>query len=180
MKINRFDPEHPLWSALGDQLVRTNMRRWVLDEAGRPTGNLLFLGAIEDGGVVGNLTLEEREILMPATEGSGGIDRPVEDAEGESLRETFVMTFAVDEAYRRRGIGRALQEAALVWTRERGGVQMRSWSSLDKPKNHALKLSMGFAMHPAVHDAAGGFQVSGVYFVKRVDGDPEPRAQGRR
>ena len=46
---------------------------------------------------------------------------------------------------------------------------MRSWSSLDKPANYALKLSLGFAMHPSVHDAASGYQVSGVYFVKRVD-----------
>ena len=46
---------------------------------------------------------------------------------------------------------------------------MRSWSSLDRRENYALKLGMGFAMDPAVHEAAGGQRVSGVYFVKRVD-----------
>jgi hypothetical protein len=46
---------------------------------------------------------------------------------------------------------------------------MRSWSSLDKPENYQLKLSLGFALHPSTHDAAAGYPVSGVYFVKRVD-----------
>ena len=48
---------------------------------------------------------------------------------------------------------------------------LRRWSSLDRPANYALKLSMGFVLHPAIHDAAAGYPVSGVYFVKRVDGD---------
>ena len=78
-------------------------------------------------------------------------------------------TFGVEAPQRCRGLGRALQEAALEWTRERGCLQMRSWSSIDKPENYTLKLSLGFAMLPAVHDAASGYPVSGVYFVKRTD-----------
>lgn len=154
------------------------MAQWVLDEANTPTEPFLFLAATDEEDVVGNLALRMQPVTLPATEWSGGVDKPLLDASGEPVTETFVQTFAVDETHRRRGIGRALQEAAVAWTRDVGCAQMRSWSSMDKPKNYALKLSMGFAMHPAVHDAAGGFQVSGVYFVKRVDygtgSDPVP------
>ncbi len=169
MEILRTDPDHALWAEYAAHLRHTNQARWVLGDDDQPTEPFWFLGAAEDGQVVGNLALKEQGISMPATEWSGGVDKPLLDAEGVPVRETFVMTFFVEAPHRRRGIGRALQEAAVAWTRERGCLQMRSWSSLDRPENYAMKLSMGFAMHPSVHDAAGGFQVSGVYFVKRVD-----------
>lgn len=173
MEILRVDPAHPRWAEHVAHLRRVDHAQWVLGDDGRPMEPFLFLAAIDDDAVAGNLSLREQGIVLPPTEWSGGVEHPLHDEAGEPVRETFVMTFAVEASHRRRGIGRALQEAAVSWTRERGCVQMRSWSSMDKPKNYALKLSMGFAMHPAVHDAAGGFQVSGVYFVKRVDG-PDP------
>ena len=170
MEIVRLDPDHERWADHVAHLRRVDMARWVVDDDGTPSGSFLFLGAVVDGDVVGNLTLRVQPVSMPATEWSGGEDRPLLDADDNPVHETFVQTFAVDQGHRRRGIGRALQAAALVWTRDAGALQMRSWSSLDKPENYALKLSMGFAMHPSTHDAHGGFQVSGVYFVKRVDG----------
>lgn len=169
MEILRLGPDQERWDAYVAHLRRVDMARWVVGEDGRPKEPSLFLGALVEGDVVGNLALRVQPVTLPATEWSGGEDRPLLDARGVPVRETFVQTFAVDEGHRRRGVGRALQEAALVWTREVGCLQMRSWSSLDKPANYALKLSMGFAMDPAVHAAASGFDVSGVYFVKRVD-----------
>ena len=169
MEILRVDPQHPLWARFAAHLHRVNQARMVLDDDDRPKEPFLCLVAVDGQEVVGSLGLREQGITIPPTEWSGGVEKPLLDAAGDPVRETFVMSFFVEAPYRRRGIGRALQEAAVAWTRERGCAQMRSWSSLDRPENYTLKLSMGFAMHPSVHDAAGGFQVSGVYFVKRVD-----------
>ena len=105
---------------------------------------------------------------MPATEWSGGEARSLTFGDGEPLYEMFVQTFAVEAAFRRRGHGRALQQAALALTAERGCHQMRSWSSLDKPEKYALKLALGFAVHPAISEAGNGQQISGVYFIKTV------------
>ena len=84
------------------------------------------------------------------------------------MRETFAQTFAVEEVYRRRGHGRALQLEALTLTKDLGAHQMRSWSSLDKQANYALKMNLGFAVCPAVYETDAGLKVSGVYFVKTV------------
>lgn len=52
---------------------------------------------------------------------------------------------------------------ALELTCALGACQMRSWSSLDKTANYALKLSLGFAAHPAVQTAGlTGEPISGV------------------
>lgn len=170
MDILHIDESHALWSAYVAHLRRVDQARWVVGEDDRPIAPFLFLAAVVDAECVGNLGLREQVIAIPATEWSGGVEKPLGNPAGTPLRETFVQTFFVEAPYRRRGVGRALQEAALCWTRERGCLQMRSWSSLDRPENYALKLAMGFAMHPATHDAAAGYRVSGVYFVKRVDG----------
>ncbi len=121
--------------------------------------------------MVGNLSLVLQDITSPPTEWSHdrGYERTLRAADGTPYRETFVETFMVEEAYRRRGYGRALQRAALGLSRELGAYQMRSWSSLDRAANYALKVSLGFAVHPAVqHAARTGEPISGVYFVKVV------------
>jgi GNAT superfamily N-acetyltransferase len=107
-------------------------------------------------------------ITIPGTEWSGGVDTPLTALDGRPLRELFVQTFAVDDAFRRQGCGRALQVAALELARTLGCYQMRSWSSLDKTANYALKLSLGFTAHPAIYEATGGQKISGVYFMKTV------------
>ena len=108
-----------------------------------------------------------RSAIASAAAWSGG-ERELTGPNAQPLRETYVQTRHMEAQYRQRGIGRSLQAAALDWTRERGCLPIRSGSSLDRPANYALKLSMGFALHPAIHDAAAGCPVSGVYFVKRV------------
>ena len=61
-----------------------------------------------------------------------------------------VLAFGVLPAWRRRGIGRALQQAAIAAARARGCYQVRSRSSGDAVANHQLKLSLGFGVHPIV------------------------------
>ena len=144
------------------------MARWVLDDDAQPHPDHYFLAALADDRIVGNLTIRVQNLVVPGTAWSAGRDHTLTDPDGFPLRETFVATFAVDEAHRRRGYGRALQLAALDLTRDLGCYQLRSWSSLDKPANYALKLSLGFAIHPAIQEAHTGQQISGVYFVRTV------------
>jgi len=91
------------------------------------------------------------------------------DAYPPGLIEGFVQTFDVEEPYRRRGTGSRLQLTALEESRRRGAHQLRSWSSLDRPANYALKIALGFAVHPGhSYLPAQDRWVRGVYFVKPV------------
>lgn len=145
------------------------MARWVFDgDSGALRPDLHCLGVLVGEQIAGHITLRVQPVLIPATEWSGGQAAPLPGPDGAPLSETFVQTFAVEAAHRRQGFGRALQLAALDLTRALGGYQMRSWSSLDKSANYALKLSLGFAAHPAVQVTSSGQAISGVYFVKTV------------
>lgn len=169
MMIIQLGPGSSDWPLLVLHLKAGNDARWVLDEANLPMDeNLIFLAGLVEGDVVGSLTLIRQQITIPETEWVGDRDRILRNAAGEPLFETFVQTFRVDEAYRRKGIGQALQIEAVRVTRETGCIQMRSWSSLDASANYHLKLSLGFGFHPEVQQTSAGLRVSGGYFVKRV------------
>ena len=143
------------------------MARWVLDD-GQPAPDVYLLGVMVAEQVIGHISLRVQDLIIPSTAWSTGQDHALRGSTGEPLRETFVNTFAVDETHRRQGCGRALQVAALDLTRDLGCYQMRSWSSLDKTANYALKISLGFAAHPAVYESEDGLLISGVFFVKTV------------
>ena len=169
MHISRLDPDHPNWEALAAHLAAHGDASWVLDGGGQPkNGRLVFLGALVDEQLVGSLTLLKQPIEIPATEWAEDRELCLRDAGGSVLYEMFVQTFSVDEAYRRRGIGRALQEEALQQARMLGCYQVRSWSSLDKTANYELKLAMRFAFHPAIYQTDSGLKVSGGYFIRVV------------
>lgn len=169
MEIVQLKPESAEWPLLVAYLKSGNDARWVLDDEDQPKeDSLIFLVGSADGEVMASLTLIRQEITIPETEWSTDMDRTLRDQAGQPLYETFVQTFRVDEAHRRKGIGRALQIAALRVTEEAGCIQMRSWSSLNASANYALKLSLGFGFHPEVQQTASGLRVSGGYFVKRV------------
>ena len=169
MHISRLDPDHPHWHALAVHLAANGDASWVLDEARVPKDDrLVFLGALVDGMVVGSLTLLKQPIEIPVTDWAGDRDLSLRDAGGSVLYEMFVQTFSVDEAYRRRGIGRALQEEALRQARMMGCYQLRSWSSLDKTANYPLKLGLRFAFHPAIYQTDSGLKVSGGYFIRVI------------
>jgi GNAT superfamily N-acetyltransferase len=80
---------------------------------------------------------------------------------GNPLIEAKVLAFAVIVNYRRQGIGRALQTAALQDAAKRSCYQLRSHSSGKNDANHQLKLSMGFGIHPIIR----GEDKRGAYFV---------------
>ena len=169
MHLSCLEPDHPHWQALAAHLAAHGDASWVLDDEGLPKNErLVFLGAQVDEQIVGSLTLLKQPIEIPATEWAGDRDLCLRDADGSQLYELFVQTFSVDEAYRRRGIGRALQEEALRQARILGCYQVRSWSSLDKIANYPLKLGLRFAFHPAIYQTDSGLKVSGGYFIRVV------------
>lgn len=72
--------------------------------------------------------------------------------DGQTLTEAKIVAFGVKEAYRRQGIGRALQEYVIRRARELGCYQVRSVSGADHAANRQLKLAMGFAVEPMERD----------------------------
>jgi GNAT superfamily N-acetyltransferase len=166
--IERFSPDHKLWSRFVKHLERVAMAPWALDEAGDPVPSRVYLGAVEGGEVIAHMTLKIQPIRVPTGSGEGAI---LEAPDGETLCEAFVQTFAVDEDHRRRGHGRALQQAATATAKALGCYQLRSWASLDKGANYALKIGLGFAIHPALTETKDGQPVGGAFFVKTVRDD---------
>jgi len=153
------------WGDYVAHLERVKMARHALHR-GQPIQDGIYLAALEREVIVGHISLKVQPIVVPATEWSQNQALVLRDAVGEVLTETYVQTFAVEEPYRRRGYGRALQAAAVEQTRAQGCYQMRSWSSTDKPANYALKLAMRFAVHPTTFALPDGRLISGAYFVK--------------
>ena len=102
--------------------------------------------AKQDGSVVGFLMYVVWEI------GPHDRDHPPVVLNGRKLTEAKILAFGVREAYRRRGIGRALQEHTLRRARDLGCHQVRSVSDAGHPQNHRLKLAMGFAVEPMERD----------------------------
>jgi GNAT superfamily N-acetyltransferase len=167
LHITLFTPDNPHWPAYVAHLRRVNMAKWALVD-GNPMESLHYLGAVDGETVIGHISLRQQPITCPTTDWSAALDHAVTGPDGEALQETYVYTFAVDADHQRQGIGSGLQEAALAYTRDLGCYQMRSWSSLNHPENYALKIKLGFAMHPERFTTDGGLTVTGVYFVKTV------------
>ncbi|MCY4113012.1 MAG: GNAT family N-acetyltransferase [Chloroflexi bacterium] len=89
-------------------------------------------------------------------------DRPSLTLRGEPMREAYVLAFAVADDQRRRGVGTALQNELIERATTLGCFQVRSRSAGDRVANHALKLSLGFGVHPTKDTDQG------VFFVLRL------------
>jgi ribosomal-protein-serine acetyltransferase len=153
LTIAEWDDRHPGWPSLLTIIEQVGQQDWV--NAHFPwhrTSHLLV--ATKGDIVVGFLRLVTQEI-------GGDDDLPPTIFQGEALLEGKVMAFGVVETYRRQGIGRALQEAALRLAQRLGCYQLRSHSSGDNMANHRLKLAMGFAIHRIVR----GSDQRGAYFI---------------
>jgi GNAT superfamily N-acetyltransferase len=167
--VERVAPNDPLWTELLAHLDRVDQRRHAFGPDGAPHDGSHFLVVRAAERIVGNIGLQEKLLSAPETPTSAGVDLIMRDAGGRPLRELYVQSFAVELDFRRRGFGRTLQLAALALASELGCHQLRSWSTVDKIENYALKLSLGFAADPAVyHSETTGQDYSGVYFVKAV------------
>lgn len=96
-------------------------------------------------------------------------DCPPVCLEEKYLREAKILAFAVRQAYRRRGIGRALQERLIEIARTDGLYQIRSHSGGESSANRALKLALGFGVHPIIR----GDDHRGAYFILPLSALPK-------
>ena len=99
------------------------------------------LVAVTDSRLVGFLRFVVQQIGPDA-------DRPSLTLRGEPMREAYVLAFGVAEDCRRRGVGAALQNELIEQATTLGCHQVRSRSAGDRLANHALKLALGFGVHP--------------------------------
>lgn len=139
--IEEMTPDHPEWQELVDVITQENQTGWAFNQHFEQFARY-FLAAKQEGKIVGFLMFVVWDI------GPHDRDHPPIQVEGQTLREAKIIAFGVREAYRRQGIGRALQEYTLKRAKELDCYQVRSVSDMDHPENHKLKLSMGFGVEP--------------------------------
>jgi GNAT superfamily N-acetyltransferase len=89
---------------------------------------------------------------------------PILDEKGQALRECYVEAFGVLPKFRRQGIGQTLQEAVIRIAHDSGCYQVRSRSPFTAPENYALKLKMGYTIHPSTENDS-------YYFIKKLQED---------
>ena len=139
--IEEMTSDHPEWQELVDVITQENQTGWAFNSHFEQFARY-FLGAKQAGNIVGFLMFVVWDI------GPHDRDHPPVQINGQTLQEAKIIAFGVKKAYRRQGIGRALQEYTLKRAKELDCYQVRSVSDMDHPENHQLKLSMGFAVEP--------------------------------
>jgi GNAT superfamily N-acetyltransferase len=144
-RIDELVSGDPGWRELVEVITEEGQARDAFDPFFAPFPRH-FVAARQGGRIVGFLMFVVWEI--------GPHDRghPVVERDGKALTESKIIAFGVSPAYRRQGIGRALQEHVLRRARALGCYQVRSVSRWTRQANHQLKLSMGFAVEPMERD----------------------------
>ncbi len=151
--IEAWQPTHPRWRELVDAVAEQGQSDWVNFTAEWHHSSHMLV-AQQDGEILGFLRFVVQEI-------GPDNDCPPVQRDGQTLREAKVLAFAVEEAHRRHGVGRALQERLIDEAKALGLFQIRSHSSGDNAANHQLKLAMGYGAHPIIR----GDDTSGAYFI---------------
>lgn len=156
-RIEAWSPDdHPRWSMLARVIREEGQDYAWRDRAHFARFRHTYLVALCEDEIAGFLQF----FLQPI-----GPDRdcPAMSLNGEEFVEAKILGFAVRPAFQRRGIGRALQMAAIDRARALGCYQLRSFSfnTAEHGANYRLKLSMGFAAQPEYR----GPEVNGVNFI---------------
>lgn len=137
--IERWSTAHPRWSELmalpnvEDLNLEAKTQEWHL--------GTYTLVALHNSDIAGVLRFWTQVIGVDE-------DKPPFRVDGEPAIEAKVVTFHVLDEYRRRGIGRDLELAAVTWARELGCYQLRTRSAYERQENHSLKASLGFGISP--------------------------------
>jgi GNAT superfamily N-acetyltransferase len=153
LTVAEWQPDHPRWSEALAAVAALGQSDWTAASAPWHRSTHLLI-AQQDGEIAGFLRFVVQEI-------GPELDRPPVMVDDRPLIEAKVLAFGVLPAFRRRGIGRALQEAMIARAAQLGCYQVRSHSSGTNTANHRLKLSLGFGVHPIVR----GEDTTGVYFI---------------
>jgi GNAT superfamily N-acetyltransferase len=151
--IEEWSETHPRWPELMRVVEGLHQSNWVTGKADFRLSSHMLVARREQE-IIGFLRFVTQEIGTDE-------DRPSVLFNGTALIEAKILAFGVVEAYRKQGVGRKLQEAALRQAKELGCYQVRSHSSGQNEASHHLKLAMGFGVHPIIR----GEDRRGVYFV---------------
>ena len=136
-----------------------NYLKWLQKDS-KWAPELTVIVATSDTDFIGHISLLKQPITLP-------IANKEVKYNDHSIYELFVQTFQVNELYRKLGIGKKLQELALLETKQQACYQLRSWSSFDKKVNYQVKFKLGFCFAPSYIES-NGKKIAGGYFVKRV------------
>ena len=153
LTVEAWPPDHPRLLEAEGVIAALQQERWASFSAAWHRSRHLLV-ARRGEALVGFLVYVVQEIGPEE-------DRPAVLFSGLPLLEAKILAFGVLPAHQRRGVGRALQQAALDAARAQGCYQVRSHSAGANLANHQLKLSLGFGVHPIVR----GEDDQGVYFV---------------
>ena len=145
LSIHELTPDHRDWQEYVDVIDAGGQARWAFD-ARFDRFSRHYVIAKRDDRVVGFLMYVVWEI------GPHDRNQPPLVVDGRKLTEAKIIAFGVKEAYRRQGVGRALQQYVIRRARALGCYQVRSVSGADHPANRQLKLAMGFAVEPMERD----------------------------
>lgn len=151
--IEEWVSSHPRWGELAEAVAELGQEAWIAATAPFHRSAHVLV-AVRGGVVAGFLRFVVQEI-------GPELDRPPLAFAGQPLIEAKILAFGVLPAFRRQGIGLALQRAAIARGRALGCHQVRSHSGGTNGANHRLKLSLGFGVHPIVR----GDDTGGVYFI---------------
>ena len=149
--IEEWSTNHPDWSHLQKLIDDLAQTEWVAFQADWHLSSHILV-ASQSGRVLGFLRYVVQPIGVEEDEAAVVLD-------GKMLTEGKVIAFGVKASHRRKGIGRQLQIQLIQECKAKECHQIRSHSGTESIENHALKLSMGFAMHPLVreHGKAGAY-----------------------
>lgn len=141
--------------ALLEAAAALEQTRYVLARE-EPIRESILLGAFIQGQWVGFLRFVVQVIGSDA-------GRPPIELAGKPLLEGYVEAFGVLPEFRRRKIGQRMQEEAISICEAKGCYQIRSRSPVTSRENYALKLKMGYAIHPSEENDS-------YYFIKTLEG----------
>lgn len=153
LTIVEWHADHPRWSELQGIIADLGQASWAEATAPYHRSSHLLVALVGEA-IAGFL----RFVVQPI---GPELDRPPVTLDGRELSEAKVLAFATLPKFRRRGIGRALQEATIERATAFGCHQIRSHSGGGNAANHRLKLALGFGIHPIVRGDDSG----GAYFV---------------
>jgi GNAT superfamily N-acetyltransferase len=160
MLISQWNSTHPSWSKLLQIVDDLKQTDWFTFKADWHLSSHILVASDADE-IMGFLYFVMQEIGIEE-------DHAVVTFAGQNLVEAKVIAFGVVPNYRRHGIGRELQLAAMALATKLGCYQMRSHSGGDSLANHQLKLALGFSVYPILR----GDDTAGVYFLKTLSHTP--------
>lgn len=150
LEIKPVEPQTQAYHELLEVATRLEQTRYVQTREEHIQESIL-LGAFV-GRCVGFLRFVVQVI-------GSDVGRPPIELGGQPLLEGYVEAFGVLPEFRRQLIGQRMQEEAIAICASKGFYQMRSRSPITSRENYALKLKMGYAIHPSE-------QNDSYYFIK--------------